>query len=59
MKIYEDNANHRLSDDRFAMMSRTYEDEQTALRAEVKELRQEIEAQEKQTDKNNHIVFQL
>ncbi len=50
LKIYEDNANHRLSDERFSMMSRTYEEEQTELRAEVKQLKQEIEAQEKQTE---------
>jgi hypothetical protein len=50
LKIYEDNANHRLSDERFSMMSRTYEEEQTELRAEVKQLKQEIEAQEKQAE---------
>ena len=50
LKIYEDNANHRLSDDRFAMMSRTYEEEQTELRVEVRQLKQDIEAQEKQAE---------
>ena len=38
----------RISDDRFAMMSRTYEDEQRELKAEAEVLRQEIETQEQQ-----------
>ena len=38
----------RISDDRFAMMSRAYEDEQCKLKAEAELLRQEIEAQEQQ-----------
>ncbi len=50
LKIYEDNANHRLSDERFSMMSRTYEEEQTELRVEVRQLKQDIEAQEKQAE---------
>ena len=50
LKIYEDNANSQLSDERFAMMSRTYEEEQTALRTEVKELQREIDSQERQTE---------
>ena len=50
LKIYEDNANSRLSDERFAMMSRTYEEEQTALRTEVKELQRVIDSQERQTE---------
>lgn len=35
IKIYEDNAKGKLNDDRFAMMSKTYEDEQTQLKAEI------------------------
>lgn len=50
VKIYEDNANSKLSDERFAMMSKTYEDEQTTLKAEVKILQQEIEVQERQIE---------
>ena len=50
VKIYEDNANSKLSDERFAMMSKTYEDEQTELKAEVKSLQQEIEVQERQIE---------
>lgn len=48
LKIYEDNANSKLSDERFAMMSATYESEQTELKAEVKKLQEEIQVQEQQ-----------
>ncbi|MBO6054039.1 MAG: DUF4368 domain-containing protein, partial [Oscillospiraceae bacterium] len=48
IRIYEDNVASRISDDRFAMMSRTYEDEQRELKAEAEVLRQEIETQEQQ-----------
>lgn len=50
IKIYEDNASGRLSDDRFSMMSKTYEDEQASLKAEAARLREEIEVQERQTE---------
>ncbi len=50
LKIYEDNANSKLSDERFAMMSRTYEEEQVKLREEAKKLQQDIEVQEKQIE---------
>lgn len=46
LKIYEDNANGKLSDERYAMMSATYENEQTELKAEVKKLQEEIKTQE-------------
>ena len=45
IRLYEDNVKGRISDDRFAMMSKTYEDEQEQLKTEAKTLRQEIEAQ--------------
>ena len=45
IRLYEDNVKGRISDDRFAMMSKTYEDEQAQLKAEADTLRQEIEAQ--------------
>ena len=48
IRLYEDNVASRISDDRFAMMSRAYEDEQRELRAEAEVLRQEIETQERQ-----------
>ena len=50
VKIYEDNASGRLSDDRFDMLSQNYEAEQKQLEAEVITLRQEIEAQEQQNE---------
>ncbi len=46
IRLYEDNVTSRISDDRFAMMSRAYEDEQRDLKAEAEILRQEIETQE-------------
>ncbi len=48
IRLYEDNVASRISDDRFTMMSRAYEDEQRELKAEVEVLRQEIESQEQQ-----------
>ncbi len=50
VRLYEDNVGGRISDERFAMMSQTYEDEQAQLKGEVQTLRQEIEVQEQQTD---------
>ncbi len=49
IKIYEDNASGRLSDERFDMMSQSYEMEQKQLETEVMTLRQEIEVQERQS----------
>ena len=37
-------------DERFSMMSRTYEDEQTQLKVEIQSLQQEIEVQERQIE---------
>ena len=48
IKIYEDNANGKLSDERFDMLSRTYEAEQKELEADVIRLEKEIEVQETQ-----------
>ena len=44
-RIYEDNVPGKLSDDRFAKMSRRYEDEQKELSEKIKKLRSEIEKQ--------------
>ena len=44
-RIYEDNVSGKLSDDRFAKMSRRYEDEQKVLAEKIKKLRSEIEKQ--------------
>lgn len=47
-RIYEDNVSGKLSDDRFAKMSRRYEDEQKELTEKIKKLRSEIEKQSSQ-----------
>jgi hypothetical protein len=50
IKIYEDNASGRLSDERFDMLSQSYEAEQKQLEAETVTLRQEIKVQEQQSE---------
>ena len=50
IRIYEDNARGKLADDRYDMMSQSYDAEQKKLEAEVIALRQEIEVQERQND---------
>ena len=50
IRLYEDNVNGKVSDQRFAMMSAAYEDEQENLKAEVQTLQKEVEAQERQLD---------
>ena len=50
IRIYEDNASGRLSDDRFDMLSLAYETEQKQLENECVTLRQEIEVQERQNE---------
>ena len=44
-RIYGDNVSGKLSDDRFAKMSRRYEEEQKELSEKIKKLRSEIEKQ--------------
>ena len=48
-RIYEDNASGKLSDDRFARMSRRYEEEQKGLAEKIKALRAEIDKQNSQS----------
>ena len=48
VRIYEDNVAGKLSDERFAVMSSSYEAEQQALKTNAETLRQEIEVQEQQ-----------
>ena len=38
----------RITDEKFSMMSKTYEDEQAQLKEEIQALQQEIEVQERQ-----------
>ena len=49
IKIYEDNAGGKLSDERFYLLSQSYETEQKELEAEVISLQNKIEQQEKYT----------
>jgi len=46
-KTYEDNASGKLSDDRFMMLSKRYDDEQTILEKKIATLNAEIEAETK------------
>lgn len=50
IKIYEDNAKGKLNDERFDMISQSYETEQKQLEAEVIALRQDIEVQKRQNE---------
>ena len=50
IKIYEDNASGRLTDERYDILSQTYEAEQKQLEAEAITLQQEIEVQERQNE---------
>ena len=50
IKIYEDNASGRLTDERYDMLSQTYEAEQKQLEAEAITLQQRIEVQERQNE---------
>ena len=50
IRIYEDNTSGKLSDDKFSMMSQTYEAEQEHLEEEVAQLQQELEVQERQNE---------
>ena len=48
-RIYEDNVSGKLSDDRFARMSKRYEEEQKELAEKIKALRAEIDKQSSQS----------
>ncbi|MGN1002368.1 MAG: DUF4368 domain-containing protein, partial [Oscillospiraceae bacterium] len=50
IRIYEDNVAGRINDERFSMMSRSYETEQEQLKVEIQSLQQEIEVQERQIE---------
>ena len=56
IKIYEDNAKGKLNDDHFAMMSKTYEDEQAQLKVEIVNLQKEIEVQERQIEDLEQLI---
>lgn len=50
IRIYEDNVAGKLSDERFSMMSQSYENEQAQLKTEIQTLQQDIEVQERQIE---------
>lgn len=56
VKIYEDNASGRLNDERFDMLSLSYEAEQKQLEAEVAALRKEIEVQAEQNESIDRFI---
>ena len=50
IRLYEDNVVQKVSDERFVMMSRNYEEEQAALKLDIQSLEQEIQVQEQKTE---------
>ena len=59
IRIYEDNVAGKLSDERFALMSKTYEDEQAQLKVEIQTLQQEIEVQERQIENLEQFIQRI
>ena len=59
IRLYEDNVSGKVSDERFTMMSRGYEDEQRNLKADVEVLRQEIETQEQQNQNIEQFIQRI
>ena len=59
IRIYEDNVAGKLSDERFALMSKTYEDEQAHLKVEIQTLQQEIEVQERQIENLEQFIQRI
>ena len=55
-RIYEDNANGKLSDSRFQMLSDDYEQEQEELREKLLRLNKEINEQEKQAENIDRFI---
>ena len=49
-RLYEDNVSGKISDDRFEMMSKSYESEQKQLKTSVVELQKFVETKEQQND---------
>ena len=50
LKIYEDNVSHKISDERFEMFSKRYEDEQQELKAKIPELEAYLSAETDKTE---------
>ena len=58
MQLYEDRVNGTISDERFATMSKTYEDEQAKLKQETDELAKEIAKQEQHANDVERFIQQ-
>ncbi len=58
-RIYEDNANGKLSDSRFQMLSDDYEQEQEELREKLLRLNEEISQQEEQTENIDRFISKV
>ena len=59
IRIYEDNVAGRLDDEKFAMMSTNYTQEQSDLKTEVKSLQQEIQEQEQQAENLEQFIHRV
>ena len=59
LKNYEGNAKGNLSDERFGMMSKTYEDEQAQLKVEIVNLQKEVEVQERQIENLEQFIHRV
>lgn len=55
-RMYEDNINGKISDERFAKMSRAYEQEQAALTLRVDALRKELSVAKEQSDNTERFM---
>ena len=58
-RIYEDNANGKLSDSRFQMLSNDYEQEQEELREKLLRLNEEITEQEEQSENIDRFISKV
>ena len=58
-RIYEDNANGKLSDSRFQMLSDDYEQEQKELREKLLRLNEEINEQEEQAENIDKFISKV
>ena len=59
IRIYEDIVAGRITDERFSMMSKTYEDEQAQLKVKIQSLQQEIEVQERQIENFEQFIQRI
>ena len=59
IRIYEDNVAGRLDDEKFAMMSTNYTQEQADLKTEAKSLQQEIQEQERQAENLEKFIYRV